>query len=450
MAGMLILGICFVVYRNVHKTKDAESNDPQVVTLIKIFVNYLQINGLVSNLKVKFSESMEYLLDTEDKISSFGGMELKSFNCRAGLSYFEKYRGYALSPLLFVVGCVLANVALYVRKLRNKQQALSAQQLEEGGQLEQSQKPREEQQSASSEVSPVRVKDYFIQNENSCWTVLYLIYPMVSREILQIFVCESFGIDASGREVHRLSLDKSVACDTAIYESHKNLGVICVLLYCFGIPALLFARLFVFRAKLEGISTQRRFGFLFVGYQLEFWWWEITVMVRKLAMVCITVFSAGSEYFQLVFTAMVAGIGTVAQLSFKPYDNVVVNNFEFIALSTNSITLMGGLVFHGGPSKVVSEFTTVILMGFNIVVVLFFIVLFVTHVHQSGIVRDAVTKVRLLFGGSAAAAGVGAAAAAAGAVHADGEVGLTHSVMALGTSAVATLSVRNPLQDLVP
>ena len=63
-----------------------------------------------------------------------------------------------------------------------------------------------------------------------------------------------------------------------------------IIVWGVGIP--LFALLLLFRDRnnLEEISVKKKFGFFFRGYKSSFYFWEIVIMYKKVAVIIISVF----------------------------------------------------------------------------------------------------------------------------------------------------------------
>lgn len=54
-----------------------------------------------------------------------------------------------------------------------------------------------------------------------------------------------------------------------------------------GIPFFALVLMFRERNKLETVLTRQKFGFLFRGYKKRFYYWEITIMYRKILLIFI-------------------------------------------------------------------------------------------------------------------------------------------------------------------
>lgn len=57
-----------------------------------------------------------------------------------------------------------------------------------------------------------------------------------------------------------------------------------------GIPLFALLLLYKSRKTLESIITRQKYGFLFRGYKIRYYFWEIFIMYRKIGLIFIQVF----------------------------------------------------------------------------------------------------------------------------------------------------------------
>jgi hypothetical protein len=63
-----------------------------------------------------------------------------------------------------------------------------------------------------------------------------------------------------------------------------------IIVWGLGIPFFAFVLMYRERKRLDRVETKEKFGFLYNGYQVELFFWEIVIMYRKIAMIFIAVF----------------------------------------------------------------------------------------------------------------------------------------------------------------
>lgn len=63
-----------------------------------------------------------------------------------------------------------------------------------------------------------------------------------------------------------------------------------IIVWGLGIPFFAYVMMFRARKELDTVATKEKFGFLYAGYQQQYFYWEIVIMYRKIAMIFISVF----------------------------------------------------------------------------------------------------------------------------------------------------------------
>ena len=91
-----------------------------------------------------------------------------------------------------------------------------------------------------------------------------------------------------------------------------------------------------------------QFGFLFGGFKPETWFWENIVMVRKVAIVAISVFLRNNVFDQTIAALLVMYAALALQFKYSPFQQFRHNFAEYLSLITTVITLNGGIMGYGG------------------------------------------------------------------------------------------------------
>jgi len=345
MAAVAALGLAgvglFVVLRTSPRRDAAqvrEGDRPNVLTVAKIFHNFLVVGGIVSQLRVKYSALVQAVLDVEDKASSFGGFELSGFDCEMGLGFYERHVLYAVLPVAGVA--YSACVTLGAQRYR----------LRRGGRAE-----------GAGSVP------WHAPLEGAAWVVLNLMYTTSVRFELLAFVCDEYGEASGGRRVSLLRHDPTVSCLTERHAAARDLAAFVLAVYGLGFPLLVVLRMVVHRGALDDAATRMRLGFFLAGYHGGAWWWEGTVLARKLLLVVVSVFYSNDAFNQLVLTTLVLLVALVAQSRYQPFKSPYVNKLELGALWVNCTTLMGGMIFHNpdNAGTDLAKATTAVLLGIN-------------------------------------------------------------------------------------
>lgn len=99
-------------------------------------------------------------------------------------------------------------------------------------------------------------------------------------------------------------------------------GVVILLLFLVIIPGILLKVLYNSsnNKTLWTEQTQRRFGSIFVRYRAACWWYEFSVMGRKILLAAIAILS-GNALTNLILSAVVIAGSLAIHLKYKPYMN---------------------------------------------------------------------------------------------------------------------------------
>jgi hypothetical protein len=106
--------------------------------------------------------------------------------------------------------------------------------------------------------------------------------------------------------------DLEIECwqgDHAMYV--LGVGLPALLIWGLGIPIAALILLSQVRNKLHTVESKSKFGFVYNGYKPETYYWEITIIGRKILLICFAVFFRD--------------IGIFIQVNFVPIFNLFVN-----------------------------------------------------------------------------------------------------------------------------
>lgn len=203
--------------------------------------------------------------------------------------------------------------------------------------------------------------------------MLFLIYPSVSSTVLRHFVCKQID-DRS-----YLWEDLRVQCYTDRWITFAFVAIALTLLYPVGIPVFFFSLLKLNQKDLREPRIKAQLGFLYAGYRLEVWWWEIADCVNKLVLTCMLAFAPVSAQphshalqpppaplrvltrvpcslslspqvdAQLPFGMAVTTFFTIMLLFFNPYMRNEDDLLQLFAQVEIYLLLLAGLVFYQLP-----------------------------------------------------------------------------------------------------
>ena len=125
--------------------------------------------------------------------------------------------------------------------------------------------------------------------------VVFVMYPGVSNSILKLYKCE----EIEGNWY--LSSDLSIKCYDKFWETYAIIGGIFIFIHILGIPLLFFniLRYYKNKGELSSDLISYRYGFMYMGYRDDMWWFEILELMRK------TLLSASIIYLEETPTRIV-------------------------------------------------------------------------------------------------------------------------------------------------
>ena len=84
-------------------------------------------------------------------------------------------------------------------------------------------------------------------------------------------------------------------------------------------------------------------AFFFLGYKKEFYLWELVILARKGALALVGVAFTAYPDAQVMLGLFLMVIAAVAHARFLPFEDDLMNNYEFISLFTSFMTFFIGI-----------------------------------------------------------------------------------------------------------
>ena len=170
---------------------------------------------------------------------------------------------------------------------------------------------------------------------------LFTVHPNIVQQMFNDFNCS----DVDGHSV--VYTDMTIQCWKSAH-TFWSLFVALPSIVVWGLGIPFFAMILMFRERktLDEIVTKEKFGFLYAGYQNQFFYWEIVIMYRKIAMIFISVFITPYGVIvqaMIVFLLMI--IFLILTLKKKPYLALSLNELEAVSLVTSTISIYCGIFF---------------------------------------------------------------------------------------------------------
>mmetsp|Transcript_23028 Transcript_23028/g.38581 ORF Transcript_23028/g.38581 Transcript_23028/m.38581 type:complete len:608 (+) Transcript_23028:6873-8696(+) len=397
------LFVCFIgvglTYMNVQDAEEALNGDDhreygKSSIMIKILLNAVQFNSIASSFDYQWPTFVYKFLEAQSSAgASFG--TLLSTDC-ANLninlrSFYINTIGIAFQPLITPVLAVFTVLIIFMMADNEEQEEGSpdgrddnddakvhvgmmlTRSLAEVNQYEatframatevKSQSLRDvdvvsdDDPEVQAMIRKLRNRKYWSEFWTANLSLIFSIYPSLVLQTFQLFNCEQIG---SLQESFVLLPDMNQRC----YEGSHLVMVLAVgvpmfIGYVLGFPMLC---LYILRSTRDdmrsrwtpdyeaSLSLSERFFklrnsmkvfLLFNGYRPSFYYWEITIMIRKILIVAIAVF-IGFPQLQAVTATLLIVISLTLQLYYHPYDLDMCNNLEIYGLINSFVTYFFG------------------------------------------------------------------------------------------------------------
>lgn len=357
--------------------------------MTKIFTSYMQLVSLASSFKLNWPAQVVAMFETQEKVGSPAGDQLISIECVFDKHSSEHttlpiyYQKLAFFMCLPVIACVipilfwswryLVHRARHIRSWSWKRLKIedtnngnvSKEQLEDviyaAGDVPSDILHMETTRIANLEDGPQpldKVKNAFIQAKKgemhdkailSIIVLVFLLHPNLTKQILQIFTCSPLRMqeDNNNELEYFLTADMDISCSDSFHQRIMFfVGIPALLLYTFGIPGFAFIILYQRRHQLADPRVKLQFGFLYDGYEHEYFFWELWVMIRKVLIIFVSVFlSRIGVASQSLGATGITFLALYMHLRAMPYEEPKLDQLEQFSLLTSLFTLYCGLFF---------------------------------------------------------------------------------------------------------
>lgn len=323
----------------------------------------LQLSLLGAYEAVGVSPALKSLMDAGGP-SNGVDFSIHPAQCSLKLTYHARLAGYLILPLLgltliFSVCFALYKLGRFDLKEKPRQQWEVIEQIDVN-----------DQHSAARAQYRSSFERFKTVLRGSMIVYVFLVYNTVARETF--FAFDQYESPIGGK--YYLAADFSVETGS---NGHKLALVFCILWllwFVIGWPVAVFTLIRRGRHKLDDPIFRSKYGFIYDGLDLGrgYWWWELIVMSRKIALTAILVF--WDDAFGQAMTALfVIFLATALQLLVKPYCHRVANALETASLFGTAVVLISSLYLANNEESV--GFTVLAILATTCVLGIFLLVM---------------------------------------------------------------------------
>jgi hypothetical protein len=379
-----------------------ELSHKQILTgMFRILAAYLQVTTMAQSVPIAWTDEVREFMKAMEKISS-PSLSMTSVDCAISTddpsagntkAFFKKFYAMMLVPVLSVVvpgvffffyylvgSCILGFTRLKCWPNRLPEEEFV--------------RDKRVYKTKLSDIENVHEYNLFRHRQRSnrrfkvtAMIILFLFYTTICKSVVESFACRTFG------SKQYLIADLSVECKGEDFEFHRNLGILCFIVYNLGIPFFAYC---VLHPYIDGIhfdpthvvsvdnpptstktytekdktvlmeqkaTSHGAFGFLWQGLSeqgLAPYWEVVVISLRKLIMICvIMLMSELNPNIQMTVALLILFMFTLLHVNYRPYDAFVHDNLELFSLLVSQITLFVGLLANFFKNEQESDLATI-------------------------------------------------------------------------------------------
>ena len=303
------------------RTVEMNRDDPQVVMdRIKVFYGWLQI---FTALTLTFDIPWPIQLKSFSLGLGFINFDIgfvSNLSCDMAIPFLQKMTVHAALPLLLLLTIVTARLPAYFLGKKSDRKTQKA----------------------------LMIKFIF--------SLALILYPgLCTRFFTSLKEVTVEGLASATHSGQVLAVDYSVEAYGKQHQPYVFLCIVCMVVYVLGIPLAVF---FALRANhkylySEGKTEEHRqrhhdvvdeFGTLYLQYEAKYWYWEVTVIFKKMLLTgAMTVVAAGSSA-QLVIALLIVLVNLLLILKLGPFVDTADDYLSFLTSCQMFLTLLGGLL----------------------------------------------------------------------------------------------------------
>jgi len=168
-------------------------------------------------------------------------------------------------------------------------------------------------------------------------------YTALCLKAFESFMCEELP-DGSG---DLLLAWPDITCWESRHYGHVVGSVLAIIVYVIGIPLATY--LILKKGADQSIMADKKFftryGFMYARYHLDFWYWEMTMYLRKAVIAFLTVFVRSDGVSQCALAIVVLVLCLASQAFQQPYRSKSLFYLDCLGLLTSILYALSGILF---------------------------------------------------------------------------------------------------------
>ena len=99
------------------------------------------------------------------------------------------------------------------------------------------------------------------------------------------------------------------------------------------------------KSRLDQSDMKFRFGFFYIGYKDELFFWEFIIMYRKILTICVSMVNDSFLFAKGALILLINSTSLLLQISKMPFTDQTLNLLESSAIKVSLITIFSGLFY---------------------------------------------------------------------------------------------------------
>merc|ERR1719410_2883950 len=341
----VMIAVCIIIVLFIRSTiKSALTAKSDISTIGKIGFSFLQFNSMALQFDYEFPKAVQMFLTIQEQPATVANGVL-SVDCfvKSGSSSFSslyvKAICYLMVPWVICGVCTVVfckywrmgstglKVDMEIKRRRSSLGMLTRMELPEKS------KARAYVNAWSRYITAVII-------------TVFLVHPNIVQMTFALLNCKKLGAYDDDNYIIE---DMQTKCWVGGHLTMVLLVAIPMLvLYVFGLPLLVLYRLYQNRDELTkdfvnvNPNVIDRYHFLIKGYEPEFYYWEIVIMIRKILMVTIAVFFSYDIQIQSLLATLLCVMALCVHALACPYVTDAMDGLELLSLFGSFCTYFFG------------------------------------------------------------------------------------------------------------
>lgn len=170
--------------------------------------------------------------------------------------------------------------------------------------------------------------------------ICFLLQPPAISDLLEIFNCKNI----ENEKYIVSSLD--ISCENHEYFTWRNKFYFpCLFFWIILYPSFCFLKILFKRKRLDLPEMKLFFGFFYIGFKQDYYYWEFFIMYRKILTIFVLLLPEHMNFAKGYVVLSINSLATYVQIRKLPFIELELNKLEIKANIGATLTVFCGLFF---------------------------------------------------------------------------------------------------------